>query len=276
MAASRAAAEVAVIELMSGRLVSTDAAKSVIIEEALKGREASLLIFADRQDYALMPAARDHKRISEGDTGPNTGGMGAVTDDEILDHDMRQRIGQEIIAPTLAGAVAEGFPYQGVLFIGLMLTAGGPKVLEYNVRFGDPETQAILVRLQTDLLEIFQAIRHGNLSRTAIEWTNESSACVVLASRGYPGAYEKGDVISGLSNVKRLTNVQVFHAGTRLSAQGEFTTDGGRVLGVTATGQNLEQALARSYGAVKMISWKGMQYRRDIGKFPGARGVSKT
>jgi phosphoribosylamine---glycine ligase len=276
VATSRAEAEGAVAELMSGYVVAKDAAKSVVIEEALKGIEASLLIFADGRDYALMPAARDHKRIAEGDKGPNTGGMGAVTDGTILDPATLERIVRKIIEPTLAGALEEGFPYRGVLFIGLMLTDDGPKVLEYNVRFGDPETQAILIRLQTDLLEVFQAIRHGRLGRTTVEWSSESSACVVLASSGYPGTYEKGAAIRGLESLKSLEKLQVFHAGTRLSERGEFLTDGGRVLGVTATGNTLEQALARSYSAVDKINWEGMQYRRDIGRFPGVLRVSQS
>ena len=273
VAASRAEAESAVGELMGGHVVPMDAAKAVVIEEAINGIEASLLLFSDGRDYALMPAARDHKRVADGDKGPNTGGMGAVTHDAILDSATLERIVREIVEPTLAGSRAEGFPYRGVLFLGLMLTGDGPKVLEYNVRFGDPETQAILVRLRTDLLEILEAVRFGNLGRTAVEWSNEASACVVLASRGYPGKYEKGAVINGLESIKSLERVQIFHAGTRLS-EGKFLTDGGRVLGVTATGDDLEQAVARSYSAVDKISWEGMQYRRDIGRSPGALKVS--
>src|SRR5437773_8954733 len=187
VAHSRAEAEKAVTELMSGALVGGEAAGRIIIEEALEGREVSLLLFADGQDYALMPAARDHKRIGERDTGPNTGGMGAITDASVLDASMLDRVVTEIVGPTLAGARREGFPFCGVLFIGLMLTEEGPKVLEYNVRFGDPEAQAILVRLESDLVEIMEAIAERRLNEVEVNWSNDTSACIVLASRGYPG-----------------------------------------------------------------------------------------
>src|SRR6185295_6531544 len=195
---SRVEAEQAVADLMTGGLVAAEAAHQVVIEDALHGREASLLLFSDGSNYALMPAARDHKRIGEGDTGPNTGGMGAITDRAILSDSLLSQITREIVEPTLAGARQEGFPFRGILFIGLMLTAGGPKVLEYNVRFGDPETQAILVRLRTDLAEIFKAMATTRLAEIDVEWSPDSSACVVLASAGYPGKYETGSVITGL------------------------------------------------------------------------------
>ena len=214
-----------------------------------------------------MPGARDHKRVGEGDTGPNTGGMGAVTDRSILDTGLLNRIAREIVEPTLAGARKEGFPFRGVLFIGLMLTDDGPRVLEYNVRFGDPETQAILVRLRSDLSEIFNAIVHGTLAAVSVEWTNESSACVVLASGGYPGKHEPGALIEGLDVAASHTDVEVFHAGTSRSGTGEWATAGGRVLGVTATGETLAETLRRSYRAISDIHWTGMQYRRDIGSF---------
>ena len=198
VAPSRQAAEIAVADLATGNIVPTEAAKQILLEEALQGREVSVLLFADGRDYALMPAARDHKRVGEGDTGPNTGGMGAITDASVLDNDMLARIVREVIEPTLRGAADEGFPFRGVLFVGLMLTADGPKVLEYNVRFGDPETQAILMRLNSDLFSVFQATIEGNLRHVAVEWTDQSSACVVLASAGYPGPYETGISISGL------------------------------------------------------------------------------
>ena len=270
VAASRAEAERAVGELASGSLVPSEAAKQILIEEALQGREVSVLLFADGRDYALMPPARDHKRVGENDTGPNTGGMGAITDASILDTETLARIENTVVQPTLNGALAEGFPFRGVLFIGLMLTAGGPKVLEYNVRFGDPETQAILVRLKSDLSQVFQALAAGELSSVIVEWSQESSACVVLASGGYPGAYPSGLPITGLEPAAANRNgVQVFHAGTSISPAGGFETAGGRVLGVTATGATLKAALDRCYAAVKEIGWEGMQYRRDIGRFTG-------
>lgn len=266
VAPSRADAERAVAELTSGTTVATEASKQLLIEEALQGREVSLLLFADGRDYALMPPARDHKRVGENDTGPNTGGMGAITDSTVLDKETLDRIVREVVEPTLRGAHIEGFPYRGILFIGLMLTANGPKVLEYNVRLGDPETQAILVRLKSDLFEVFQSIVNRDLRNIAVEWTNQSSACVVLASAGYPGAYKTGAAIKGLSGVS-TGDVQVFHAGTAMVETGHYVTAGGRVLGVTAAAATLEQALDRCYGAIEKVGWKGMQYRRDIGQF---------
>lgn len=267
VASSRAEAEESARMLMSGELVGSEAARQVVIEEALYGTEASLLLFADGRDYALMPPARDHKRIGENDTGPNTGGMGAVTGPSILEAKTLQRVVREIVEPTLAGTRSEGFPFRGVLFLGLMLTAAGPKLLEYNVRMGDPETQAILIRLKTSLVEIFEAVRTGRLRDVKVEWTNDSSACVVLASQGYPAKYIADVPIEGLDGVGLLEDVTVFHAGTKRSEGGELVTAGGRVLGVTARGETLERALGHCYNAVAGIKWEGMQYRRDIGKF---------
>lgn len=267
VANSRAEAEESAFMLMSGDLVGSEAVRQVVIEEALYGTEASLLLFSDGRDYALMPPARDHKRIGENDTGPNTGGMGAVTGPSILEAKMIQRVVREIVEPTLAGALAEGFPFRGVLFLGLMLTADGPKLLEYNVRMGDPETQAILVRLKTSLVDIFEAIRTGRLRDVKVDWTDDSSACVVLASGGYPSEYKINVPIQGLDGGATYEGVTVFHAGTKRCASGELVTAGGRVLGVTARDQTLAKALARCYNAVAEIKWEGMQYRRDIGKF---------
>ena len=266
VASSRADAERAVTELTSGTMVAAEAAKQILIEEALEGREVSILLFADGRDYSLMPPARDHKRVGNDDTGPNTGGMGAITDPSVIDEQTLDRIVREVVEPTLQGAAKEGFPFRGILFIGLMLTAAGPKVLEYNVRFGDPETQAILVRLKSDLFQIFQATARGALRNIAVEWSDQSSACVVLASGGYPGAYKTGLAIKGLDRLATDDNLQVFHAGTSALA-GDFVTSGGRVLGITAAGATLEQALASCYGAIEQISWEGMHYRHDIGRF---------
>jgi len=265
VAGSTAEAEAAVSQIFSGSLVPAEAAKSVLLEEALAGREVSVLLFADGSNFKLMPAARDHKRIGENDTGPNTGGMGAITDPSVLDDETLKCIVREVIEPTLNGTIAEGFPFRGVLFVGLMLTAEGPRVLEYNVRFGDPETQAILIRLNSDLLEIFQAIVEGKLGSVEVEWSHKSSACVVVASGGYPGAYETGREIQGLEGIEIDDNLQVFHAGTSRSDNGGFLTAGGRVLGVTAADQTLQIALNRCYQAIQKIDWPGMQYRRDIG-----------
>jgi phosphoribosylamine--glycine ligase len=271
VASSRPEAEAAIAELISGNLVSSEAAEKLLIEEALLGTEVSVLLFSDGRNYALMPPARDHKRVGENDTGPNTGGMGAITDPSVIDDETLARMVREVVGPTLEGAYAEGFPFRGILFIGLMLTANGPKVLEYNVRFGDPETQAILVRLKSDLFQIFQAMIDETLDNTKVEWRQESSACVVLASAGYPGAYKTGIPIDGLDDVPN--NVQVFHAGTAKSDTGTYSTAGGRVLGVTAAAETLAQALQACYRAAEKINWQGMQYRRDIGRFKTLPGL---
>jgi len=265
VASDRAEAEQAVEDLMIHHVAGREAAQRVVIEEALTGREASLLVFADGRDYALMPAARDHKRIGENDTGPNTGGMGTITHVSVLDKDIQDRVVREIVEPTLAGAREEGFPFKGVLFLGLMLTDDGPKLLEYNVRFGDPETQAILVRLKTDLFSIFEAMHSGTLGGLDVEWSEGASACVVAANKGYPGKYESGAVIEGLDEF-REGPVQVFHAGTSRDAGGRVTATGGRVLGITVGAERLSDALSLCYGAVEKIHWPGMQFRRDIGK----------
>lgn len=262
VARSRAEAEQALTEL--GALGS--AAQRIIIEEALLGREASLLLFTDGKDFRLMPAARDHKRVGEGDTGPNTGGMGSITDPSVIDEATLKRVVAEIVEPTLRGAREEGFPFRGILFIGLMLTDQGPKVLEYNVRFGDPETQAILVRLQSDLSAVFEAIVDQRLGEIDVQWSNESSACVVLAARGYPAKPETGLRVEGLDAAARHDKIAIFHAATSRGPNGEWLTVGGRVLGVTATGKTLDAALSQCYRAVANIHWDGMHYRRDIGR----------
>jgi phosphoribosylamine--glycine ligase len=267
VARSRSEASSGINDLMEGHIVGTDAARRIVIEEALTGREASLLLFADGRNYALMPPARDHKRIGENDTGPNTGGMGAITDASVLDEETLTRVVREVVEPTLEGARSEGFPFRGVLFVGLMLAVEGPRVLEYNVRFGDPEAQAILVRLQTDPVDVFEAVARGRLGETSVQWSNESSACVVLASRGYPARPETGARIEGLDLAAQHEGVRIFHAGTSRSDTGDWLTAGGRVLGVTATAGTLELALDRCYDAVSDIHWDGMYYRRDIGKF---------
>jgi len=265
VAARRAEAEKAIDDLMVQHVAGDRAAERVVIEEALSGREASLLLFSDGRDYALMPPARDHKRIGDNDTGPNTGGMGSITDASVLDPATLERVVREIVEPTLAGAREEGFAFKGVLFLGLMLTAEGPKLLEYNVRFGDPETQAILIRLKTDLSAVFQAMHNGTLGQLELEWADGASACVVAANRGYPGKYESGAEIEGLDRVDPA-RVQVFHAGTSLTPNGKFIASGGRVLGLTAAAENLSAALELCYGALREIHWRGMQFRTDIGR----------
>ena len=275
VAGTRREALQAITEFMEGGRVGSEAARRVVIEEAMSGPEASLLFWTDGTNYALMPPARDHKRIGEGDTGPNTGGMGAITSPDVLDEATLARAVTEIVEPTLAGLRADELEFRGIIFIGLMLTPEGARVLEYNVRFGDPEAQAILVRLESDLSEIFEAVAHKNLKGAQVEWSNDASACVVLAARGYPGRPETGARIEGLQGLQGLSgartpllpDVQVFHAGTRLAGDGTWHTAGGRVLGLTARAATLDLALERCYEAIRHIRWDGMQYRRDIGKF---------
>ncbi|HLL14230.1 MAG TPA: phosphoribosylamine--glycine ligase [Pyrinomonadaceae bacterium] len=267
VAATRTEALREVAELMEGGRLGSDAARRIVIEEALTGPEASLLFWTDGTDYALMPPARDHKRIGEGDTGPNTGGMGAITSPEVLDADALKSAVREIVEPTLAGLRADGLEFRGVIFVGLMLTPDGARVLEYNVRFGDPEAQAILVRLESDLGEIFEAVAHGNLRGARVEWSDDASACVVLAARGYPERPETGARIEGVDGAHPSSPVQIFHAGTKRAADGSWHTAGGRVLGVTARAPTLDLALAHCYEAAGRIRWDGIQYRRDIGKF---------
>ena len=265
VASSHAEAERAIEDLMVTQLVGAEAGARLVLEEALSGTEVSLLLFADGKDYVLMPAARDHKRIGENDTGPNTGGMGSITDASILSTEELDRVIRAIVEPTLAGCGREGFAFKGVLFLGLMLTDDGPKLLEYNVRFGDPEAQAILVRLETDLIAIFDAVRRGSLGKVKVEWAGGSSACVVAANHGYPGKHDSGGVIQGLDSGK-LKSVQIFHAGTSISPQGEVLATGGRVIGVTSAAPTLSGALVNCYEALGEIHWPGMQFRRDIGR----------
>jgi phosphoribosylamine--glycine ligase len=211
----------------------------------------------------LVPA-QDHKRIGEGDTGPNTGGMGVYSTDAMLDAPMRAWILEHIAQKTIDGMAAEETPFVGVLYCGLMMTAKGPMVLEFNARFGDPETQAIVPRMESDLVEALEACVEGRLSDTALRWKPGASACVVAASEGYPGAYETGKVITGVEEAARVPGVEVFHAGTRLE-DGRYRTAGGRVLGAAATGADLQEALGSVYEAMGRISFEGMVVRRDIG-----------
>lgn len=267
VAADRKDAVTAVNE-MAARVGSAASGK-IVLEECLVGKEVSLLMFADGEDFALMPPTRDHKRIGEGDTGPNTGGMGAITDDLLLADAELSQIVETMIRPTLSGCLHEDMRFRGVLFLGLMLTTDGPKLLEYNVRFGDPETQAILVRLETDLVVICERMLEGTLSGLNIEWAAGNSACVVMAASGYPSKPKVGDPICGVATASSVPGVTVFHAGTAPAAASPgdvlYSTSGGRVLGVTARGTDLARALEAAYRAVEHISFDGMQYRRDIG-----------
>ncbi|WP_158749107.1 phosphoribosylamine--glycine ligase [Acidobacterium sp. S8] len=249
--------------LFSGKLLGT-VETSVVIEEFLEGEEVSFLVLSDGKHGAPLVPAQDHKRIGEGDTGPNTGGMGVYSTDSILDPQMSEWIMHHIVQPTIDGMATEDTPFVGILYCGLMMTARGPMVLEYNTRFGDPETQAILVRLESDLLDGLEACVAGRLSETEFRWRKGASACVVAASQGYPGSYTTGQPITGLEEAAKISGVEVFHAGTSL-LDGQYLTNGGRVLAVTAASNTLEDALRLAYEGIGKIRFDGMYYRRDIG-----------
>jgi len=260
---SRATALEAAHGLFNGTLLG-ESAEQVVIEEFLQGEEISFLCLSDGTHVAPLAPAQDHKRIGEGDTGPNTGGMGVYSTDEMLEPHMTEWILRHIAEPTVRGMAEEGTPFVGVLYCGLMMTPRGPEVLEYNARFGDPETQAILVRLESDLIDALEACIDGKLAETALRWTPGAAACVVASSAGYPGGYKTGFPITGLATAAQVPGVEVLHSGTaRVGSQ--ILTSGGRVLGVTAVGDSLPEALGRAYQAMAEIQFEGMYFRRDIG-----------
>ncbi|MFQ5663768.1 MAG: phosphoribosylamine--glycine ligase [Terriglobia bacterium] len=260
----------AIIEAFMEKRELGPAGDRVVIEEYLEGEELSFIVLTDGETILPWTPTQDHKRAFDNDRGPNTGGMGAYSDDGILDAGLRGRILGEIVAPTLQGLKAEGRPYQGFLYFGLMLTSEGPKLLEFNCRMGDPECQPLVVRLESDLAEVLEKLAGGQLVGTELKWSSDSSVCVVLASGGYPGAYETGKALIGVDAAEKLDGVRVFHAGTK-AAGGGLVTSGGRVLGVTACGADLRAAVERAYAAVEKIHFEGMYFRRDI----GARGLAK-
>ena len=241
-----------------------DAGRRVVIENCLVGREASVMLFTDGRDYKILAPARDYKRVFDADEGPNTGGMGSYSVPGLIEPPTLRRIEDEIIAPTLIAMSAEGTPFSGILYVGLMLTPDGPQVIEYNARLGDPETQAIVMRLESDLVEVAEAILGLEIGSQPVVWSDESSVCVVAASGGYPGDFQKGKPISGLDDVQEGPDLVVFHAGTGSGADGGVITTGGRVLGITARGNDLAQARTRAYGAVSKIHFEGMHFRKDI------------
>jgi phosphoribosylamine--glycine ligase len=249
-------------EMLSGKMLGT-AGSRIVLEECLKGEEVSFLVFSDGKHVAALAAAQDHKRIGEGDSGPNTGGMGAYSTDSLLDEQMQQWLLHHVAQPVVDGMKAEGAEYKGVLYCGLMMTAKGPMVLEFNCRFGDPETQPILMRMDSDLVDAVEASIAGTLHEIEMAWTSDAAACVVVASGGYPGTYESGKAIQGLEQAGALEGVKVFHAGTS-KRNGAYYTAGGRVLGVTARGADLKSAVNRAYQATAKITFDGAYYRRDI------------
>ena len=269
IARTRDEASAAAGEMLSGKMVG-DAGSRVVIEEFLEGEELSFLVLCDGERVTPLVGAQDHKRVGDGDTGPNTGGMGAYSMPQLVDAQLRDWLLAHIARPVVQGMREEGAEYRGILYCGLMITPRGPMVLEFNVRFGDPETQAILLRLESDLLGAFVASIEGRVSDGDFKWSNDASACVVLASGGYPGAYESGKMIVGLQQAAAVEGVSIFHAGTT-ERGGECYTAGGRVLNVCARGGDLQQALARAYEAAAKIRFEGVHYRKDI----GARALKK-
>ncbi len=255
----------AAVDTMMAEKAFGAAGNEIVVEEFLDGEEASFFALCDGENALALASAQDHKRVGEGDTGPNTGGMGAYSPAPVVTPEMEARIMDSIIAPTVAGMKAEGAPYKGVLFAGLMITSGGePQLLEFNVRFGDPECQVLVPRLKSDLLTAMVATSGGQLSRLDLRWSEQTALTVVMAAKGYPGSYEKGSEIMGLEAAGSREGVIVFHAGTK-AENGKILASGGRVLGVTALGTDVGEAKARAYGAVDAIQWEEGFCRRDIG-----------
>ena len=259
---TREEADAAIEDMLSGHAFG-DASAQIVIEEFMEGPEVSVLSFADGKHVLPMVSAQDHKRIYDGDKGPNTGGMGAYSPAPVYTEEMAELVNRTIIEPTIKAMEAEGAPFTGILYTGLMLTDKGPRVLEYNARFGDPETQPIMMRMKSDIVPLFQACIDGTLDQMELEWYDYAAVCVIMASGGYPASSEKGVVIHGLEKVKKDEAV-VFHSGTTMNG-GEVVTNGGRVLGVTAMDSTIKGAIDKAYQAVDKITFDNMQFRRDIG-----------
>ncbi len=260
---TRAECHEAIREILGGRFGSAGA--RVIVEERLSGEEASFIGLVDGKHVLPLASSQDHKPLYEGDIGPNTGGMGAYSPAPLVTETVHQRIVEEIIEPTVAGMVAEGYPYRGVLYAGLMVEAGRPRVLEFNCRLGDPECQALLMRLASDLVDPLEAVLIGQLDDCALRWKPQTALCLVQVAGGYPGAYEKGHPIGGLASVPDEAGLKVFHAGT-CRQRDRVVTSGGRVLGITALGEDLAEARHRTLTVADRITWPGVHYRRDIGQ----------
>jgi len=253
------------VDQMMEQKIFGEAGNRIVVEEYLVGEEASYLAFTDGKAILPMASSQDHKAVFDGDRGPNTGGMGAYSPAPVVTDEVHEKIIEKILRPIIQGMSEEGRPYKGVLYAGLMIHEGHPKVLEFNARFGDPETQPVLMRMKGDIIPILEACIKGNLSQYKIEWDSRASVCVVMASKGYPGDYEKGKPISGLKEVSQTEDVFVFHAGTSLKDD-RVITNGGRVLGVTGLGKDILTAIGRTYKAVEKIAWEGIHYRKDIGQ----------
>ncbi len=263
VAHSREEAEQAAADFIVRKTLGS-AGDRVVIEECLVGEETSFIVLTDGRGILPLVPTQDHKALLDGDLGPNTGGMGAYSDDSILDESMHDEVLRSFVAPTLAGMELEGAPYRGFLYCGLMMTGSGPMLLEYNVRLGDPETQPILMRLRSDLLELLVASREGRLANADVHWSPNPAVCVVLASKGYPAKPEVDKPITGYEAVEALGGVKIFHAGTRMKDR-QLLSAGGRVMGVTATAEDLPSAIQRAYAGVGKLQFEGMQYRKDIG-----------
>ncbi len=260
----------AVDKIMVERIFG-DAGKRIVVEECLKGEEASYLVITDGERFVPLAPAQDHKAVFDGDRGPNTGGMGAYSPAPVLSPQLEREVQERVIKPILRGMKEEGIPFKGVLYAGLMITEEGPMVLEFNVRFGDPEAQVLMRRLEDDLVDVALSSIEGNLVEE-LHWKPETAICVVLASKGYPGKYEKGKVITGIEEAEKVPSVVVFHAGTAIK-DGKLVTNGGRVLNVTALGKDIVEARERAYKAIEKIHFEGMHYRRDIGEKAIRRGI---
>jgi phosphoribosylamine--glycine ligase len=253
------------LENMFIKKVFGDAGNEVVIEEFLTGPEISIHAFSDGKNYKIFPTSQDHKKIGENDTGLNTGGMGTIAPLPFVTNELFKNIEENVLAPTIKSMEEDGNPFLGVIYPGLILTKDGPKILEYNARFGDPETQSYVRLLDTDILDIFNACVDGKLDQITISWSKKYACTIVLASGGYPENYEKGKVITGIDESEMQPDIVIFHAGTKME-NGKLITSGGRVLGVSAIGDNLQEALTKAYKAIEKIFFEGMQYRKDIGQ----------
>jgi len=244
-----------------------ESGSEVVIEEFMEGPEISIHVFSDGKNYKMFPVSQDHKKIGEGNTGPNTGGIGAITPLPFVDEKLFKKIEEDIVAPAIRGLVAEGTPFVGILYPGLMLTKDGPNLLEFNARFGDPEAEVYMRILESDLLDVIDASIDGKLNELEIKWVSATACNIVLCSLGYPGKYETGKIISGVTEAEKEKDIVVFYAGTKMDDKGNLVTNGGRVLGVSAMGETLPDVLKKAYNAISKITFEGMQYRRDIGKY---------
>jgi phosphoribosylamine--glycine ligase len=263
IAATRDEAAMAVTGMLCDNAFG-EAGSRVVIEEFLRGEEASFLAFTDGKNIIPLASAQDHKAVFDGDTGPNTGGMGAYSPAPVVTAAIHDRVMALVMRPTVDGMAAEGRPYRGVLYAGLMIKNEEIKTLEFNARFGDPECQPLLMRMKSDIVPILLGVANGDISEMEIEWHDRAAVCVVMAANGYPGAYRRGDVINGLEEAAKIEDLVVFHAGTKVE-EGRIVCAGGRVLGVTALGSTVKEAIDRAYRGVFAISWEGVHFRRDIG-----------